>query len=174
MKNFLTEITRDEVQKILKKNPVWISRISILVSLIVISIILFISFYIKYPVVSNSRLKVISVSESGTLSVSILINEENNMTLKPEQEVKIILDRYSINEYGFLKGNIKSITILLPNTQYYSVEVLIANGFKTNKEKRIEIKSEMEGNIEITTEEIPMIKKLLKSVKIIPSVILNF
>ena len=111
-----TEIRSEEVQEILNKVPNWMIRYGNTLILILIIMLLFISWFIKYPDVISSQVMVTTVippekifaKSSGQFEV-LLANEEKNV--KEDEVLAVIENTASYKDVLFLKKLIDTIQI---------------------------------------------------------------
>ena len=80
------------------------------------------------------------------------------------QKVNIRFDNFPYMEYGFLKGSVKSIS-LMPNNENYIVEVQLPQDMKTNYNITLKFSQEMKGSAEIITEDLRLIQRFFNPVK---------
>lgn len=80
------------------------------------------------------------------------------------QKVNIRFDNFPYMEYGFLKGTVKSIS-LMPNNENYVVEVQLPQDMKTNYNIQLKFSQEMQGTAEIITEDLRLIQRFFNPVK---------
>jgi len=80
------------------------------------------------------------------------------------QKVNIRFDNFPYMEYGFLKGTVKSIS-LMPNNENYVVEVQLPQDMKTNYNIPLKFSQEMQGSAEIITEDLRLIQRFFNPVK---------
>lgn len=73
--------------------------------------------------------------------------------VKPGQKVMLKLDNFPHYEYGQIKGEVQSVS-LLPNEDNYLVKVVLREGLKTSYNKTIRYTPEMSGTAEIITEDL--------------------
>jgi multidrug resistance efflux pump len=79
------------------------------------------------------------------------------------QRVRIFLDNYPYQEYGILRGQVSSIS-LLPNNKNYLIKVILPYGLKTSVRK-LEFKQELMGYAEIVTEEKNLLQRVFYKFK---------
>ena len=111
-----TEIRSEEVQEILNKVPNWMIRYGNSLILILIVMLLFISWFIKYPDVISSQVMVTTTQppekifskSSGQFEV-LLANESN--TVKENEILAVIENSASYKDVLFLKKIVDSIQI---------------------------------------------------------------
>ncbi|TKG91044.1 HlyD family efflux transporter periplasmic adaptor subunit [Puteibacter caeruleilacunae] len=84
--------------------------------------------------------------------------------VKEDQCVNIKFDNYPYMEYGMLKGTVKSIS-LVPNNDYYIVEVMVPQDLKTNYHIPLEFSQEMKGDAEIVTEDLRLIQRIVNPMR---------
>jgi HlyD family secretion protein len=80
------------------------------------------------------------------------------------QTVNIRFDNFPYMEFGFIKGTVKSIS-LIPNNENYVVEVEMPQDMKTNYDITLKFSQEMKGSAEIITEDLRLIQRFLNPVK---------
>lgn len=86
--------------------------------------------------------------------------------VKEGQRVIIRLDGFPGNEFGVVKGVVKSISPVTHNG-YYRVAVNMPDGLKTSYGQTIEARQGLQGNSEIVTQELRLIDRFLNSLKAI-------
>ena len=89
----------------------------------------------------------------------------NSGKVKVGQSVNIKLSSYPDNEYGVLKGKVKSISLIPNNEGLYLLDVLVAEKLITTYNKELEFKQEMEGIAEIITEDLRLIERVFYQFK---------
>ena len=76
------------------------------------------------------------------------------------QPVRIKLDDYPYEEFGYLMGTVEKISSV-PYESMYMVEIKLSNNLKTNFNKTLKFKPEMQGIAEIVTEDKRLIERLV-------------
>ena len=84
---------------------------------------------------------------------------QNSGKLKTGQTVNIKLNNYLYQEYGMLKGVVKTIS-LMPQNENYSVEVSLPSQLLTTYQKKLDYKEEMQGTADIITEELSVLDRV--------------
>jgi HlyD family secretion protein len=84
----------------------------------------------------------------------------NSGKIKIGQTVNILLDSYPYEEFGAVKGEVKSIS-LMPKKQVYLLQVSLVKGLVTNFNKKLQFSQEMSGTAEVITEDIRLIERIL-------------
>jgi multidrug efflux pump subunit AcrA (membrane-fusion protein) len=79
--------------------------------------------------------------------------------VKKGQRVNIKFDNFPYMEYGMVRGQIESIS-LVPADNVYNVEVSLPDSLRTNYGNRIPFQQEMQGNAEIITEDARLIERI--------------
>lgn len=90
---------------------------------------------------------------------------QNSGKVKVGQVVKIKLENYPETEFGSLKGNIKSLSVLPDADGFYLTQVALPDELITSYNKKIEFKYEMRGAAEIITEDLRLIERFFNRVK---------
>jgi len=80
------------------------------------------------------------------------------------QKVNVRFDNFPYMEYGIVKGQVKSIS-LVPNNANYIVEVELPQDLKTNYNIKLNFSQEMKGSAEIITEDLRLLQRLINPVK---------
>ena len=84
---------------------------------------------------------------------------QNSGKLQIGQTVNIKLNNYLYQEYGMLKGNVKSISVM-PQKETYAIEVSLPNNLTTSYNKHLEYKEEMQGSADIITQELSVFDRV--------------
>lgn len=80
------------------------------------------------------------------------------------QRVNIRFDNFPYMEFGFIRGSVRSIS-LVPNDENYVVEVELPQDMKTNYNIPLKFSQEMKGSAEIITEDLRLIQRIFNPVK---------
>jgi len=80
------------------------------------------------------------------------------------QKVNIRFENFPYMEYGFIRGSVKSIS-LIPNNENYIVEVDLPQDLLTNYNIQLKFSQEMKGSAEIITEDLRLIQRFINPVK---------
>ncbi|MGW8121119.1 HlyD family secretion protein [Roseivirga echinicomitans] len=136
-------------------------------------------FTIRAPIAGNldysGRIKVNQLINSGDQIFAIIPASEQFETLvelpaqgfgkvQVGQKVKLKLDNYPYNEYGFVNGSISSLASL-PNGDVYQVQVALDNGLITSYNSQLEYSPEMTATAEVITEDLRLIERLFNSLR---------
>jgi HlyD family secretion protein len=82
------------------------------------------------------------------------------------QRVNVKVAGYPYLEYGLLKAQTKSIS-LVANNSFYSVQIEFPEGLKTSVNKQLKFDGELSGSAEIITENRTLIERIFTPVKLI-------
>ncbi|MDB0037830.1 HlyD family secretion protein [bacterium] len=89
----------------------------------------------------------------------------NSGKLKVGQVVNIRLANYPDQEFGIIKGRVKSIS-LTPDTEgNLLIDITLPSGIETSYEKKIEFQQEMSGSADIVTEDLRLIQRFFYQFK---------
>lgn len=83
----------------------------------------------------------------------------NSGKVRIGQHVNIELDNYPYEEYGIIRGTVKSIS-LVPQNSTYLIDVSLPNGLETNNKNKIKFGQELRGNAEIVTEDLRLAERM--------------
>lgn len=86
--------------------------------------------------------------------------------VKIGQEVNVKFDNYPFMEYGMVRGKIISKSRIATDDKYI-LEVVFADGLKTNYKKELKFNQEMKGIAEIITEDMSLLERLFSKFKTI-------
>lgn len=89
----------------------------------------------------------------------LILPVQNSGKIKTGQTVNIKLNNYAYQQYGMLKGVVKTISIL-PKNESYSVEVTLPNALVTSYKKKLDYKEEMQGSADIITEQLSVLDRI--------------
>lgn len=107
--------------------------------------------------------KVVSIISDHPGEIIGMINLSLKRSGKVEtgQKVNIKLDNFPYMEYGMLKGNVKSIS-LVPSDNYYVVEVNLPDSLITYYNIQLDFGQEMQGLAEIITNERSLLSRIME------------
>lgn len=80
------------------------------------------------------------------------------------QNVNIRFENFPYMEYGYVKGQVRNIS-LMPNNESYVVEVEMPQNLKTNYDIQLKFSQEMKGSAEIITSDLRLIQRIFNPVK---------
>lgn len=104
---------------------------------------------------------VLSVIQYGKQNViaKLIVPVANSGKLRIGQAVNIKLNNYHFQEYGMLKGVVKSVS-LMPQNENYAIEVELPKRLKTSYNKQLEYREEMHGTADIITEDLSIFTRI--------------
>lgn len=162
-----------EIQAIVGKVPIWVIRWGMSVIFIVLILILFLSWVIKYPETVLVEVKIkregsvlndkITLKE-GKYYAEALISEKDFVKIKEGQIVKIKLKGYSYYEYGLIKGIIIEKEDIPINSKYL-IKINFEHALKTSFCKKVEYYEGMSGEAEIMVKDTRLFDMILKKFK---------
>ena len=97
--------------------------------------------------------------EEQQMIAKLFLPVHNSGKLKEGQTVNIKLNNYLFQEYGMLKGYIKTISPM-PKNEMYAVEVALPEQLKTTYNKQLNYKQEMQGTADIITEDLSVFDRV--------------
>lgn len=86
------------------------------------------------------------------------VSAQNFGKVKVGQQVIIKLVNYPFEEYGSLSGNIQEIEPT-PMGNQYRVKIKLSDGLKTNYDKTLPFRAEMQGSLEIITDDMRLLER---------------
>ncbi|NCB07657.1 MAG: HlyD family efflux transporter periplasmic adaptor subunit [Bacteroidia bacterium] len=84
--------------------------------------------------------------------------------VKPGLDVNVKFDNYPYMEYGLVRGKVKNVS-LVPDDNFYMVEVEFPNGLVTNYNNNLELQNHLMGQSEIITENLKLIQRIFNPLK---------
>jgi len=106
---------------------------------------------------------IIPVEESAIIAKAI-IPHSGFGKVEVGQRVNIKLNGFPYMEFGMLKGNIKSIS-LVPEAKGYIAEIELSEGMTTSYRENLKFIQQMDGTAEIITKEMRLITRLINPLK---------
>ncbi len=85
--------------------------------------------------------------------------------IKVGQVVNIRLANYPDQEFGIIKGKVKSISLTPDNEGNLLIDISLPNGIETSYDKKIEFQQEMSGSADIVTEDLRLIQRFFYQFK---------
>jgi hypothetical protein len=86
------------------------------------------------------------------------------LKVKSGQQVYIRPDNYPYQEFGMLAGTVQSIS-LVPRNDSYAIEVQLPRGLRTNFDRPLDFRQEMQGSAEIITEELRLLERIFYQIR---------
>ncbi len=98
-------------------------------------------------------------SNNSSFIGRLRVPPQNSGKIKVGQKVHIKLENYPEQEFGFLNGTVKSISLIQNKDGFYLVDVSLPKELITSYNKKILFKQEMIGVAEIITEDLRLIER---------------
>ncbi|MFV0591110.1 MAG: HlyD family secretion protein [Draconibacterium sp.] len=84
--------------------------------------------------------------------------------VKEGLDVNVKFDNYPYMEFGLVRGKVKSVS-LVPEDNFYMVEVEFPNGLRTNYNRDLQMQNQLAGQAEIITEDLRLIQRFFNPLK---------
>ncbi|WP_346863032.1 HlyD family efflux transporter periplasmic adaptor subunit [uncultured Draconibacterium sp.] len=84
--------------------------------------------------------------------------------VKEGLDVNVKFDNYPYMEFGLVRGKVKSVS-LVPEDNFYMVEVEFPNGLVTNYGNNLQMQNQLMGQAEIITEDLRLIQRFFNPLK---------
>lgn len=84
--------------------------------------------------------------------------------VKPGLDVNVKFDNYPYMEFGLVRGSVKNVS-LVPENNFYMVEVEFPKGLITNYNNKLEMQNQLMGQAEIITEDLKLIQRFFNPLK---------
>lgn len=109
----------------------------------------------------NAGEEVIVVVPDSTQEVigKVQMPTSNSGKVRTGQHVNIELDNYPYEEYGIIRGIVKSIS-LVPQNNTYQIDVSLPNGLETKSKNKIKFGQELQGTAEIVTDDLRLAERI--------------
>lgn len=125
----------------------------------------FINFWSKNQQVKKDEIVFTVIPEKQSLIIGrISLPVKGAGKVAVGQKVNIRFENFPYMEYGFIRGSVKSIS-LIPNNENYIVEVDLPQDMLTNYNIQLKFSQEMKGSAEIITEDLRLIQRFINPVK---------
>jgi len=119
---------------------------------------------VNHNVVAGEKVMTIVPDSSSAMIGRMHLPVKGSAKVKPGLEVNIRFDNYSPSEYGIVKARVDEIS-LIPEDNFYIVEVSLPEGLQTSYRKTLEFHPEMQGNAEIITEDVRLLMRIVQPLK---------
>lgn len=104
------------------------------------------------------------IPDTDNIYGAAVINANSIGKVRVGQRVRIELNGYPRNEFGFVNGIVETISLVPVNNSYHIV-IKLPHGLANNTHKIIEYKPELSGNAEIITADVKFLERLLYQFK---------
>ena len=113
---------------------------------------------------TGEKVLTIVPAESGAMIGKISLPLEGAGKVQIGHQVNIQFDNYPHLEYGMVKGYVSNIS-KVPDDDYYTVEVDLPDGLRTYYNRDIPFSQNMQGQVEILTDKMRLLKRVLNPIK---------
>lgn len=126
----------------------------------------FSKLWAKHQTVNQGELLFTIIPKQNSSYIAKLKTPAHNSgKIKSGQIVNIKLENYPNNEFGSIKGEIKTISLLTDENGLYNITVALPSKLITSYNKEIPFKYEMRGAAEIITEDLRLIERFFYQLK---------
>ncbi|CCZ82299.1 HlyD family secretion protein [Odoribacter laneus] len=120
--------------------------------------------YVNQYVTANEIVFNIVPGEKEQLIGKAMLPAQRSGKVKVGQRVIIRFTSYPDQEFGIVKGQVSSIS-LVPNQNNYMIEILLPDGLHTNYKKELPFSPEMEAQADIITDDLRLIERFFMPLK---------
>lgn len=114
---------------------------------------------------SGASIFVVAPNKESMPLGQALLPLQGSGKVKIGQRVNIRLTNYPDMEFGYLRGEVTSISPVPTADGLYVVDIALPNGLQTNYGKKLPITQEMKGNADIVTNDVRLIERLIMPFK---------
>lgn len=152
----------EEVQEIMGQMPSWIERWGITLIGAMLMAVLAGAAVFPYPDTLVGRFTYIpeNILNGKPASGMALMSATGIGKVKNGQTVKVRLENYPDSEFGYLTGEVVSVSKLKDEDGMYKVSVCFGNGMRTSNGYLVPSNVQLEGTAEIVVAERHLIEKL--------------
>ncbi len=119
---------------------------------------------VTHNVIAGEKVMTVVPDSSSAMIGRMKLPVKGSGKVEPGLEVKIRFSNYPPSEYGIVKATIDNIS-LVPEDNYYFVEVSLPDGLETSYGKTLEFHPEMQGDAEIITEDVRLLMRIMRPLK---------
>ena len=120
--------------------------------------------YVNQYVTANEIVFNIVPGEKEQLIGKAMLPAQRSGKVKVGQRVIIRFTSYPDQEFGIVKGQVSSIS-LVPNQNNYMIEILLPDGLHPNYKKELPFSPEMEAQADIITDDLRLIERFFMPLK---------
>ncbi len=102
--------------------------------------------------------------DMGDLVGKVQLPIRRSGKVKPGLNVNVKFDNYPYMEYGLVRGRVKNVS-LVPDDNFYMVEVMFPNGLVTNYNEKLELQNNLKGQAEIIADDLKLIQRIFNPLK---------
>lgn len=115
---------------------------------------------------AGETVMIVIPQEEGEIIGKVQLSFQGAGKVKVGQRANIQFANYPYMEFGMVKGIVRSIS-LAPDNNYYTVEIGLPHGLKTFYGQNLDFKQEMQGTAEIVTEDIRLLERIIRPLRLI-------
>ncbi len=115
-------------------------------------------------IAEGDRAFTIVPDDMGTVIGKVELAVRGSGKVEEGQSVNVKFDNYPYMEFGMVKGLVKSVS-LVPEDNYYMVEVEFPNGLVTNYDRSLQMQNQLVGEAEIITEDLRLVQRFFNPLK---------
>lgn len=119
---------------------------------------------VNQNVVEGDKLFTIVPEDLGEVVGRVELPIRGSGKVKVGQNVIVKFDNYPYMEYGLVRGKVKNVS-LVPEDNFYTVEVYFPDGLVTNYDRNLEMQNQLVGQSEILTENLKLIQRFFNPLK---------
>ncbi|MGD9493524.1 MAG: HlyD family secretion protein [Bacteroidales bacterium] len=119
---------------------------------------------VNQNVASGDVVMTVVPEKKSELVGTIVLPMQGAGKVKAGQRINIKFDNYPYMEFGMVKAEVKSISLVTMESDYI-VEVRFPAGLQTNYDRELNFSQEMSGSAEIITEDLRLIERFLNPIK---------
>ena len=110
---------------------------------------------------SGATVFVVAPEEESLPVGTALLPLQGSGKVKAGQRVNLRLNNYPDQEFGYVKGKVKSVSPLPTAEGMYVVDIALPDGLTTNYGKTLPLTREMKGSAEIITDDLRLLERLI-------------
>lgn len=122
----------------------------------------------KQNIIAGEEIFYIVPDDSGKLIAKAYLPVTRSGKIKISQKVNLHLENYPDNEYGIVKGKITNISKVPSVNQdgaYYTAEIDLPDGLLTSYKKTLPYYPDMNGQVDIITEDMSLLERIFLPIK---------
>lgn len=100
----------------------------------------------------------------GALVGKVELPVRGSGKVEPGLDVNVKFDNYPYMEYGMVRAKVSNVS-LVPEDNFYMVEVYFPNGLVTNYGEDLTMQNQLNGNAEIITQDLKLIQRIFNPLK---------
>jgi len=126
----------------------------------------FLTYLIRTPIniSEGDRAFTIVPDDLGKVIGKLELPVRGSGKVKEGLDVNVKFDNYPYMEFGLVRGKVKSVS-LVPEDNFYMVEVEFPNGLVTNYNRDLQMQNQLAGDAEVITEDLRLIQRFFNPLK---------